>query len=224
MITLSKRLDVIARSVPVGSNAVDVGADHGYLAIYLKKSGIAKKVIACDINQLPLNNAKENALKYNADIELVLSDGLEKIDPAFAETIIIAGMGAEVICGIIGRAEWLKDTSKTLILQPMNSPEFLREYLAKNGFSQVSEQAVEDTGKLYTVIVARYTGKNNDDINFFYRGLLSNKNETDRLFLLKQLKRLENWLLDITPLDAKRDECNMLKGVVDNLKTFLGEN
>lgn len=124
MITLSKRLDVIARSVPVGSNAVDVGADHGYLAIYLKKSGIAKKVIACDINQLPLNNAKENALKYDADIELVLSDGLEKIDPAFAETIIIAGMGAEVICGIIGRAEWLKDTSKTLILQPMNSPEF----------------------------------------------------------------------------------------------------
>lgn len=99
----------------------------------------------------------------------------------------------------------------------------MREYLAKNGFSQVSEQAVEDTGKLYTVIVARYTGKNSDDINFYYRGLLSNKNETDRLFLLKQLKRLENWLLDITPLDTKRDECNTLKGVVDNLKTFLGK-
>lgn len=223
MITLSKRLDIIARSVPVGSNAVDVGADHGYLAIYLKKSGIAKQVIACDINELPLKNAYDNALKYNADITLCLSDGLEKIDPNFAETVIIAGMGAEVICGIIDRAPWLKDSSKVLILQPMNSPEFLREYLAKHGFFETNEQAVEDNGKLYTVITAKYTGLINTDTLFYYKGLLSNKIETDRLFLLKQLKRLENWLLDIEKLEAKQEEYNNLRCIVLGLKTYLEE-
>ncbi len=224
MITLSKRLDVIARSVPVGSNAVDVGADHGYLAIYLKKSGIAKEVIACDINELPLKNAHDNALKYNANIKLCLSDGLEKIDPNFAETIIIAGMGAEVICGIIERAQWLKDSNKTLILQPMNSPEFLREYLAKNGFSETNEQAVEDNGKLYTVITAKYNGQVNTDTLFYYKGLLSNKIETDRLFLLKQLKRLESWLFDIKNLESKQEEYNNLNHIVLGLKIFLEEN
>ena len=223
MITLSKRLDVIARSVPFGSNAVDVGADHGYLAIYLKKSGIAKNVIACDINELPLKNAYCNAQKYNADIQLCLSDGLEKIDPSFAETIIIAGMGAEVICGIIDRAKWLKAKDKTLILQPMNSPEYLREYLATNGFLITAEQAVEDGGKLYTVITAKYDGRVTTDTLFYYKGLLSNKSDTDRLFLQKQLKRLESWLFDIENLPSKQDEYTKLEYIVRSLKQFLEE-
>ena len=49
------------------------------------------------------------------------------------EEIVMAGMGGELMCEIIGRAPWLKD-GKALVLQPMTKAEELRKYLADNGF------------------------------------------------------------------------------------------
>ena len=61
--------------------AVDVGTDHGYLAIHLVKTGICGSCIACDINTAPLDSARKNIREAGLSdrIETVLTDGLDGI-------------------------------------------------------------------------------------------------------------------------------------------------
>ena len=122
---LSLRLKTIAGFVKKGARVCDVGTDHARLAIYLKKSGIAESVIATDINEKPLLTAKRNIENAGVfGIDLRLCDGLSFVNRNEADTIIIAGIGGNVISGIIdgGRQFFIKDCA-TFILQPTTAPE-----------------------------------------------------------------------------------------------------
>ncbi len=159
MIELSKRLSLIAEMVNEGSSVCDVGTDHGYLPAFLYLSGKCKKVTATDINQKPLESARANLERLSCDgVKLILCDGLASVTRELADTVIIAGMGGEVISGIIDRAPFLKDCAVSLILQPTTAAKELRVFLAKNGFAVEREQAIAENGKIYSVMLARFCG------------------------------------------------------------------
>ena len=44
--------------VDPGQRVADIGTDHGYLAIYLLRSGRARRVLAADIAPQPLERAR----------------------------------------------------------------------------------------------------------------------------------------------------------------------
>lgn len=156
---LSKRLALIAGMVQSGSKVCDVGTDHGYLPVFLYKSGKCASVCATDIREKPYENARKNIEDAGiSGIKLFLCDGLESITRDMADTIIIAGMGGEVISGIIERAQFLRDDTVTLIIQPTTSADKLREYLSEIGFVVVTERAVEDNGKIYSVMKCQFAG------------------------------------------------------------------
>ena len=72
--------------------------------------------------------------------------------------ITIAGMGGEVIAGILQKAPFLKNPSIRLILQPQSREFILRRFLAENGFALLREEAVRSGRYVYTVMVAEYAG------------------------------------------------------------------
>ena len=96
---LTPRLRMIADLVPPCSTLCDIGTDHAYVAIYLAKKGIAKKIIAADIKKGPLMQAQKNISLFEAShiVETRLSDGFSAILPSEADTCIIAGMGGDKI-------------------------------------------------------------------------------------------------------------------------------
>ena len=51
---ISTRLLACCSFINPGDRVADIGCDHGYLGIYLLKNGLAKSVIAADINRGPL--------------------------------------------------------------------------------------------------------------------------------------------------------------------------
>ena len=57
---LSKRLHAVAGLVTEGASVADIGTDHGYIPIYLIENGVAGKAIAMDINEGPLERAREH--------------------------------------------------------------------------------------------------------------------------------------------------------------------
>ena len=157
---LSKRLSLIGSLVQAGSSVCDVGTDHGYLPAFLYKSGKCKSVCATDIRKKPLDIARRNLEAAGAgEVKLYLCDGLDAISRDMADTVIIAGIGGEVISGIIDRARFLRDYTVTLILQPTTSADKLRDYLAEEGFVVVFEHALSENGKLYSVMKCHYCGK-----------------------------------------------------------------
>ena len=142
---MNKRLEMIAEMVSDGKGLVDVGTDHGYLPVWLARKGYTGRLFASDINSAPLESARKTAREADCP-------------PDQIDTIVIAGMGGDLICRILDRAEFCLDEAYTLILQPMTKAEVLRYWLVNNGFELIEERLVRDGGILYQIIKARFWG------------------------------------------------------------------
>lgn len=167
---LSARLAAAAGMVRKGGVICDVGTDHALLPCRLWLDG-ERKLIAADINEGPLLSARQTIMHYIGDenaVRLVLSDGLDKID--YADDIIIAGMGGELIARIMLGCRFL-NSGTHFILQPMTKAEVLRKELYKNGFYIEKELTAEDAGRLYVVMSVYYDGLSREaDDTFAYTG------------------------------------------------------
>ncbi|MBR4868463.1 MAG: SAM-dependent methyltransferase [Clostridia bacterium] len=158
---LDNRLQLVADMIDQNSVVADIGTDHAYLPVYLVEAGIIPSAIAADLRPGPLEHAKTTveAARLQEKILLRLSDGLDGFQPYEADCVVMAGMGGILITQLIKRAEWLRDTTKTLVLQPMTDASLLRTFLAENGFAIVNERATSDKKYCYTVIKAVYNGE-----------------------------------------------------------------
>jgi len=222
---LDSRLLKIAGLVPVGSRVEDIGTDHALLPIYLIESKIATKVIASDIRRGPLSVARKNIKKSASgeNIDLRFSDGLDEIGCEEVDTVIVAGMGGELIADIINRAKWLRNSKYKLLLQPMSSAMELRKFLSKNNFEIIEELAVLSVGRIYSIIEAVYTGKEcRNDPLFCYIGGLADDVSEDALVYIKRVRRILNKRsLDILDIENKQKEYNELTSVVEQLDSII---
>ena len=152
---ISPRLLACALLVPPCRRAADVGCDHGYLAIHLLQSGAVESVIASDINEMPLQSALHNAVRYGVreKMSFYLSDGVRNIPRDF-DCLICAGMGGDTMVSILEAAPWLRSDQYTLILQCQSKTPLLRRYLSDNGWAIDRETILRDGKFLYTVIRA----------------------------------------------------------------------
>lgn len=159
-VALDDRLLSVASFVRPGDAVIDVGTDHAYLPVYLLEAGIATRALATDINPGPLNNARETVAACGLEhaISTALANGLDGAEDFEADTVMICGMGGELIADIIDRAPFVKDSHIRLILQPMTFGDHLRSYLLSHGFNILDEALSNDNGKLYFCICAEYDG------------------------------------------------------------------
>lgn len=155
---LGARLSLCAELARPQKKLCDVGTDHAYLPIWLLKSGQIPSALAVDVNEGPLLTAEQNARRYHVEenITLRLSDGLHNVKADEADDIVIAGMGGELIARMVAETPWLCDESKRLILQPMSGATELRLCLREHNFAILEEHAVEDSGRVYTVMAAEW--------------------------------------------------------------------
>ena len=154
---MSKRLDKIASYVEDGIGVADVGTDHGYIPVMLRRRGYDGNVIGTDINEGPLNKARRSLLEagFEDSVTLKLCDGLDGVDPQSVNTVIVAGMGGDTITGILDRAEWCAREDVRLILQPVTKAEILRYWLVNNEFCITEEALVKENGTIYQIICAK---------------------------------------------------------------------
>ena len=148
---LTPRLRMIASLVPKCSALCDIGTDHAYVAIYLAKKGIAEKIIAADIKDGPLRQARKNIDAFNVGhmVETRLSDGFAQIGQGEAECAIIAGMGGETIAEILENEKGCK----YFVLQMQTAHKHLREYLCTHGFVIEKEAVCREGNKMYTALL-----------------------------------------------------------------------
>ncbi|MCQ2409165.1 MAG: class I SAM-dependent methyltransferase [Clostridia bacterium] len=152
-IRIDERLTKIASLVDYGTVA-DVGCDHGKLGYYLVSTDRASKVIATDISEPSLRKAEELVLTNGCEelMECRLCDGLDKVSDKEAETVIIAGLGGDVISEIICRAYESGKSFDKFILSANTHPEKVREALSGTGQKIVYDEDLECAGKRYSVI------------------------------------------------------------------------
>lgn len=221
MISIDARLVKCAKFLR-GKKLCDIGTDHAYLPVYALQRRLSSSAIAADINEGPLDSAKKTIIKYNLTkkIEARLSDGLAKINPDEADDIVIAGMGGELIARILSDARWTKNSEKLLILQPMTFEHTLRNFLFKENYEILSEEAVIAANKVYTVICAKYTeSKLAKEPLYEHIGKLNGESDEDKLYIKKIITRLTNKSKGLSGEELKENE-----SVIEKLKEKIGEN
>ena len=153
---IDSRIRAVLNFVREGSRVVDVGADHGYLAIELAKSSRATKIIATEKNIGPFEALRKNisAAQLDGVIDVRLGDGLQVVAAGEVDTICIAGMGGVLIEKILDDAPEVVQSARQLILQPMNGIKKIRACLAEKNFAIEDEDLAEAAGIIYEVISA----------------------------------------------------------------------
>lgn len=216
MIKLPKRLETIANIVPLNSNIIDIGCDHGLLDIYLCQKGICKKIIASDINKSALSNAIANIKKEKLErsIETRLGDGLNTIKESDQiNTAIISGMGAHTIVGILKNNLNTLKKINTIIIQSNTKNYFLRKEITKLNYLIADEKIVKDKDKIY-IIIKFIQGKRKYSRRELYFGPILLK-ENSKLFQEYQHKELEKLLLlqKMIPKNKIIDRYKILKEI-----------
>ena len=227
---MNKRLETIADMVRNGRGLIDVGTDHGYLPVWLARRGYTGFLYASDINASPLASARKTAREALVEdrIEFLLCDGLDGCPPEKIDTIVIAGMGGDLICRILDRAEWCLNEAYTLILQPMTKAEVLRYWLVNNGFSLQEERIVCDGGKLYQVILSRYTGNMSlNDAELFagaYENICAEPLCAEWLdsLILRFEKEERGLLCSLKPEEGRLSICRSVKDGLLEMKGKIG--
>ena len=180
---ISNRLKTIASFIDKSDSVVDIGTDHGFLAIYLHKNALCKNICASDINVNALKNAQNNitAHKLTKQIPTVLSDGFASVDVELYNTAIIAGMGTSTICKILDNKKSLR--IEKFIIQTNNEHARLRTYMNKLGYYLNAEKVLQDRRKFYIIMQFIRANKNNTKEELLF-GLPSIEHKTYYLEML----------------------------------------
>ena len=156
---LSNRLEMVVSFVKPGESAADVGTDHGHVPVELVRRGIVKRALAMDVRKGPLSKAEENiaAAQVADKIETRLSDGVKKLAAGEADSVIIAGMGGELVIHILEDGRHMWETVEQWVLSPHSEIHKVREWIDGHGFMITKEDMVYEEGKFYTVMDVRRT-------------------------------------------------------------------
>ena len=209
MIKLSKRLSLVA-SLINSKNIIDVGCDHALLDIYLAQKDKDIKIIVSDINENALKNAKENIKKYklSSQIEARLGSGLDTLNEEKIDTLVISGLGANTIVGILHNNIFKLKNIKNIIIQSNTNLNFLREKVTKLNYYIEEEIQVKENNIIYTIIKFTKGKKKYNKRELYFGPILLKKNDS----LFKEYNDIEKKKLEnLMKLIPKRNYHHRLK-------------
>lgn len=163
---LSKRIYSLKDAVTIGESVADIGTDHGYVPMLLCKEGVSPYVIMSDISEDSLSKAVDT---FNAVIiatnpsQFRVGDGLETIENAEVDDVIIAGLGGYTIANILDADIAKTKSFKKLILQPRKHSGALRVWLYKNGY-EITDEILTSEGKFICEIIVAVPNSENHEV------------------------------------------------------------
>lgn len=217
---LSKRLETVAKMVEPTAFLVDIGCDHGFLAIKLVREGIAKKALCTDVNEGPLQRAKEHIKeeKLENQIGTCLSDGLLSADKDMHFTAAtICGMGGLMGVKIIYDSDSFFRKMDCFYLQLQSDLEMVRMFLYMYGYEPIHEENVYEDGKYYTVMKVVNKGNKAENFETLDELVLTVKKRLDNL----DVKESAGFFFPYYPGQNKAGYNEFLDFMLDKYKTIL---
>lgn len=133
------RLSALAKLCHQGERLIDVGCDHALLPLYLLETGAYTEALAIDVNQGPLDLARQRIAadlkigslsRETADrLSFLRQDGLTDIELNANTCVVIAGIGGLEIHKILEQGAGQDLSSTRFVLSPQRSYAELNYYL-----------------------------------------------------------------------------------------------
>lgn len=216
--------------VSEGGRLADIGTDHAYIPIALVKEGRISSAIAMDLREGPLRKAKANIIEEGLEerIETRLSDGLEHLKEGEADSILIAGLGGDLMIRMLREGERLRETVQEYILSPHSQWAQVRRFLREEGYLTIEERMIKEEGKFYLAIKALpfgvENGINEDRRNTllydsFGLYLIKNKDQVLKEYLHKEYFQYNKILDGLS--GRERSDSNHIDETLKKLREYL---
>lgn len=177
---ISNRLKTIVSLIKSDNNIADIGSDHGYVLLELRKKGFKSKLLGVENKEHPFLRLKNNIdISKEKDIKCSLSDGLNAITNEY-KTIIIAGMGFDVIKQIISNNIDKLAFITNIIIDSHTDKNKVRPYFLSLGYD-VEDEIVIYEDNIYYDLIAFHKVDSVSDYTFeeLEFGKINLKNKTD---------------------------------------------
>lgn len=200
---LSERLQAIADLIEYEETMADIGTDHGFLPVYLIKTGKCPYAIATDISSKSLKKAEnlidaEDVLK---DCSARVGDGLDPIEKGEVDNVVIAGMGGILMTEILSADISKSRSFKKFILQPRSKLYYLRKWIRDNGFTIKKEIIAKEGDRFCEILLVESCKEPNYSdgegfllSDYFPETLINNPNELTLEYLNHHLFKNETIL------------------------------
>ena len=146
---LDERLSLVAAMYEPCEWGADIGTDHAYLPRHLLKSGICQQMIAADISEGALSNARATLTRAKLldRAVLTLADGLEAIDRPCG-CVSITGMGGDLMAALL-RNGANRLQGAVLVLSAHTELHHVRQAISDIGYHIVREEPCKAAGRFY---------------------------------------------------------------------------
>ncbi len=215
---ISKRLRAIASLIDIKQSVVDIGCDHGYLALLLRQCGNEEKIICLDDKVEPLSSAQSNLADYD-NIQFVLSDGAILLNTV-VDVAVMAGMGYHTVQHILSDSEEYFAQIDKIIVQVNTDVDKMRKWLVDNGYKIVDEVIIKEY-KYYQILVLEHGQQVLSEKQIQYGPvLLEKKDPTFAAYLQDQIKKNKTILDKIAENHPDR---KLIENKINSLEATLSE-
>ncbi len=169
---LDERLSLVAAMYEPCPWGADIGTDHAYLPRYLLKAGICQQMIAADVSEGALANARATLTRARLldRAVLTLADGLEAVDRPCG-CVSLTGMGGDTMADILRRgADRLQGA--VLVLSAHTELALVRQAVQDIGYHIVREELCRAAGRFYICWRAEPGGEMLSEDDLLFGGLL----------------------------------------------------
>lgn len=146
---LDERLALVADMYERCEWGADIGTDHAYLPRYLLKSGICERMIAADVSEGALSNARATltrSLLLDRAV-LTLADGLDALD-RLCGCVSVTGMGGDTMASLLRRGAH-RLGGAVLVLSAHTELPLVRRAVSDVGYHFVREELCRAAGRFY---------------------------------------------------------------------------
>lgn len=222
------RLETIIELAKKYNSLADIGCDHGQVGLFLVKNKLVNKMISADISLKCLNKSKD-LFNLNGLVDYYdgrVGDGLAPINDAEVETVIIAGMGGDLVCNIVRADEAKTKSFKNFIIQPMTNPDAVRKCFYKLGYGIKKDLIVVEGDKFYFLMEFSNETETKAESDWYYTSsLLRDGGMEYENFIESSIKENANIIELIAKNGTEKSKAKIdeLKIKNQKLKQILGD-
>lgn len=147
----SRRILALASLVPLTGPVVDIGSDHGQLIRTLYQQGFSFPMFASELTNESVQNL--NHALQDLPVKIYQADGLTHL-PLGVKTVVISGMGGQLIHKVLSKGIHHLTDVTTLILGPQRDSYVVREWLMQHGWTLDHEQWLVEADQGYPLLRA----------------------------------------------------------------------
>ncbi len=201
----------------------DIGADHGYLLIGIRRLNPSIKLLGVENKVGPFNNLIENIKLNNFEnsINVSKSDGLDEVTSDY-NAVCLAGMGYNNIKQIIEKNIKKLDFIDNFVIDSHTHIDKIRLFFNKLKYKIIDEDLIFEDGIFYTIIKYEKGEESLSREEIKYGPILFKKRgQVFNDFVKFKINQLELIINNIKN-DSKRVET--LNEEINTLRSYLNEN